>query len=120
MPEKKKPVKKESVKAKEKKTTKPVKKTPNVKRNRKPIFARQNAHRKVRVASKGWRRPRGIDSKQKRNKRHMGARPNPGFGRKNSERGLHPCGAVEVLVHNVAELQGLGKEYPYADFKRRR
>ena len=76
-------------------------------RKRKPTFARQNAHRKKRVKNKGWRRPRGIDSKQKRHEQQMGALPTIGYGKPKKERGLHPCGLQEIRIFNVKELAGL-------------
>jgi ribosomal protein L32E len=66
---------------------------------KKPKFARENAHRKVRVKSKGWRTPRGTDSKQRRGKKHQPKVPKIGYctGRK----------PIEILVANVNELTKL-------------
>jgi len=68
---------------------------------KKPKFARENAHRKVRVKGKGWRTPRGTDSKQRRGKRHQPKVPRIGYGT-----GRKP---VEILVANVDELSKLKK-----------
>ncbi len=58
-------------------------------------------------AVKSWRRPRGIDNKQRLK---LKSRPKqPAIGYKNPEevRGLHPSGRRPVLVHNVRELREL-------------
>jgi len=64
---------------------------------KKPKFARENAHRKVRVKKKGWRRPRGTDSKQRVGKKHQPKKPNIGYGTKKKEK--------EILVANMNELE---------------
>jgi len=71
----------------------------------KPTFQRQNAHRKRRVSKKGWRRPRGEDSKQKRSMKYMGAKPTVGYGNARAKKGLHPTGLAEVRVRNVKDLE---------------
>jgi len=70
---------------------------------KKPKFVRQNSHRKVRVKGKSWRRPRGLDSKQKRGKKHMPKRPRIGYGTGGKKE-------KDTFVGNVNELEGLEKE----------
>ena len=74
---------------------------------KKPKFVRQGAHRKKRVKKKGWRRPRGMDSKQKKQKRYMSALPTVGYRKSKGSRGLHPCGLLEVRIFNVKDLDKL-------------
>ncbi len=59
---------------------------------------------------KSWRRPRGIDNKQRL---RLKSRPRlPGVGYKNPEaiRGLHPSGFRWTIVHNVGELRKAKEE----------
>ena len=57
--------------------------------------------------SDSWRRPRGLQSKQRKQKKAKGAHPTPGFGSPVAVRGLHPCGYEDILVDNPMELEGL-------------
>jgi large subunit ribosomal protein L32e len=70
-----------------------------------PKFQRQNVRLKKRVTRTGWRKPRGIDNKQRIYKWGFGASPNIGYRNARCVRGLHPCGLREVLVHNESELE---------------
>jgi large subunit ribosomal protein L32e len=60
--------------------------------------------------SDSWRRPRGLQSKQRMQKKAKGAHPTPGFGSPVAVRGLHPSGYEDILVHNLMELEGLDAE----------
>ena len=74
---------------------------------RKPKFVRQRSHHKKRVKPR-WRRPRGIDSKQRKGVKAKGARPRIGYGSPRKKRGLH--GKVrEVLVRNILDLEKASK-----------
>ena len=55
-----------------------------------------------------WRRPRGIDNKQRIRKRSAGPVPRVGYRNAVSLRFLHPSGLKEVLVHNMNELLAAG------------
>lgn len=57
--------------------------------------------------SDSWRRPRGLQSKQRLQKKAKGALPTPGYGSPVAVRGLHPSGYEDILVHNPQELEGL-------------
>lgn len=57
--------------------------------------------------SDSWRRPRGLQSKQRLQKKAKGAHPTPGYGSPIAVRGLHPSGYQDILVHNLAELEAL-------------
>jgi large subunit ribosomal protein L32e len=75
---------------------------------RRPVFGRQAANRYFRIGRDGaWRRPRGLQSKQRR---HYGYRPKVvriGYRSPARVRGRVPSGFVPVLVHNRDELDGL-------------
>jgi len=68
-----------------------------------PKFQRPNRAVSKRV-SLSWRKPRGIDSKQRMHLNWAGARPDIGFRSARATRGLHPSGAKEVLVRNAKEF----------------
>jgi len=78
-------------------------------RHNKPAFKRRGLHRKVRLADV-WRRPRGLQSKQRRQFRAKGALPRPGYGSPAAVRGLHPSGYEEVRVFSPADLAGLNPD----------
>jgi len=63
---------------------------------KKPSFTVQNSKKK-RVKSR-WRKPRGIDSKQRIRKKQCGAVPKVGYKRKKG------TGKKEILVRNMKEL----------------
>ena len=71
-----------------------------------PVFGRQAAHRYHRIGRWGsWRRPRGLQSKQRR---HYGYRPRIvriGYGSPAATRGLTPSGFRPVLVHTSDEIE---------------
>lgn len=69
-----------------------------------PSFVRQNRTYKKRVARTGWRKPRGIDNKQRIGWKGQGALPKIGYGQANATKHFHPAGMPEVLVHNEGEL----------------
>ena len=71
--------------------------------SKKPGFARQNKRYKKRVGD-SWRRPRGIDNKQRVQKRGFGALPKAGYGTAAEKKGLHPTGAKEKPAFNVNDL----------------
>ena len=73
-------------------------------RKKHPKFQRQNVGLKPRVRHTGWRKPRGIDNKQRIYKWGFGASPSIGYRSARSIRGLHPCGLREVRVFNERDL----------------
>ena len=75
---------------------------------RRPKFVRQATHRYFRIGRRGsWRRPRGLQSKQRR---HYGYRPRivrVGFGSPKRTRGLTPTGFKPVLVRTDVEITAI-------------
>ncbi len=75
---------------------------------RRPVFGRQAANRYYRIGrDNAWRRPRGLQSKQRR---HYGYRPRIvriGYGSPADVRGLTPSGYRPVLVHHADDLAPL-------------
>jgi large subunit ribosomal protein L32e len=75
-----------------------------------PKFTPQNYGRKKRVKIR-WRRPRGIDSKQRIFIAHIAASPMIGWRSPRNSRGLHPSGLPEVLIcseSDMSKLKGMG------------
>ncbi len=75
---------------------------------RRPIFGRQAANRYWRIGRDGaWRRPRGLQSKQRR---HYGYRPKivrVGYRSPARVRGLVPSGFRPIVVRTSKDLEGL-------------
>jgi len=73
-----------------------------------PVFGRQAANRYGRIGRDGaWRRPRGLQSKQRR---HYGYRPRVvriGYRGPAAVRGLTPAGFRPILVRTGAEIEAL-------------
>ena len=72
-------------------------------------FKRQCLHAKAKLEDV-WRRPRGGQSKQRKQKKAKGRIPTPGFAGPAAVRGFHPCGMKEALVMTVATLESLDPE----------
>jgi large subunit ribosomal protein L32e len=77
---------------------------------RRPEFLRQEWHRRKRLQTAKWRRPRGGHSKMRQ---HYGYRPpvvSIGYGSPREARFLHPSGFREVMVYNVKDLAKIKPE----------
>ena len=76
--------------------------------SRRPIFGRQAANRYYRIGRDGaWRRPRGLQSKQRR---HYGYRPRivrVGYRSPARVRGLVPSGFKPILVRTSTDLAAI-------------
>jgi large subunit ribosomal protein L32e len=75
---------------------------------RRPIFGRQAANRYYRIGRDGaWRRPRGLQSKQRRHYGYRAKIVRIGYRSPARVRGLVPSGFAPVLVHTAEEIAGL-------------
>lgn len=72
-------------------------------KEKKPDFVRQESWRYDRV-DESWRRPRGIDSKMRKEVKGWPARVKVGYRGPRKARGLHPTAYREVIVYNVDDL----------------
>ena len=75
-----------------------------------PTFRRQEWFRYRRLSKTGYRKPKGKDSKMRKNRKYRSPMARVGYGKVAAARGLHPSGFNEVLVHNSNELDGLDPE----------
>ncbi|MCX8171334.1 MAG: 50S ribosomal protein L32e [Candidatus Bathyarchaeota archaeon] len=78
-------------------------------KRRKPDFIRQESWRYIRV-DENWRRPKGIDSKMRKEVKGWPAKVKIGYGGPNAARGLHPSTYREVVVYNVNDLSKINPE----------
>lgn len=69
-----------------------------------PSFRRTEWFRYARLSRSGWRKPKGMDNKQRRNYKYRGSLVRIGHGKVAAARGLHPSGFAEVMVHNSSDL----------------
>lgn len=71
-----------------------------------PEFVRQESWRYVRIHPE-WRKPKGVDSKMRRQDKGWPPLARVGYRGRADARGLHPSGHFDVLVHRTADLEGL-------------
>jgi len=75
-----------------------------------PKFRRQEWFRYYRLSRTGWRKPKGLQSKQRLNMKYRTPMARVGYGKISSVRGLHSSGFEDVLVNNPTDLAGLDPE----------
>lgn len=75
-----------------------------------PKFRRQEWFRYRRLSKTGYRKPKGKDSKMRKNKKYRSPMARIGYGKISVARGLHPSGFEEVMVHKADQLDGLDPE----------
>jgi len=73
---------------------------------KKPNFIRQDAHKKAEIKKK-WRRPRGLQSKMRLNKKGYRKSPSQGYRSPAVVRGLHSSGLVSVIVYSKKDLDNI-------------
>ena len=76
-------------------------------KNKKPSFRRQDSHKKKRVSRTGYRRPKGLQSKVRLNKRGYVKKVRPGYGSPSDVKGMHPKGLFPFVVDNVNQLEAI-------------
>ena len=75
-----------------------------------PSFRRTEWFRYKRLSRSGWRKPHGMDNKQRRNFKYRGSLVRIGHGKVSAASGLHPSGFEEVMVHNTRDLNQIDAE----------
>jgi len=76
-----------------------IKRLLRVRKTKSARFKREGVDKKKCIKD-SWRRPRGIQSKQRAQKKAKGPLPTPGYGSPVAVRGMHPSGFFELLVFN--------------------
>jgi large subunit ribosomal protein L32e len=74
--------------------------------DQRPAFVRQESWRYVRIHPE-WRKPKGVDSKMRRQDKGWPPLVRVGYRGPAKARGLHPSGHYEVLVHRTGDLDQL-------------
>ncbi|WP_319506730.1 50S ribosomal protein L32e [uncultured Methanolobus sp.] len=77
-----------------------------IQKHKKPDFKRTDSHKYKRLDS-NWRRPRGLQGKQRKHIKAKGALAQVGYGSPVAVKGLHPSGYAEVLVCTVNQLDSV-------------
>ena len=75
-----------------------------------PVFQRTEWFRYKRLSRSGWRKPKGMDNKQRRNYKYRSSLVRVGHGKVAAARGLHPSGLREIMVHNPNDLEVIDPE----------
>ena len=75
-------------------------------KGKKPHFNRTDAHKYKRLDS-NWRRPRGLQGKQRKHIKAKGALAQAGYGSPVAVKGLHPSGYADILVRNVGDVDAI-------------
>lgn len=78
-------------------------------KHKKPSFVRQESWRYDRV-DESWRKPKGIDSKMRKEVKGWPPRVKVGYRGPKLARGLHPSAFKEVIVYNVNDLRKVNAE----------
>jgi large subunit ribosomal protein L32e len=80
-----------------------------IQKHKKPQFKRTESHKYKRLDD-NWRRPRGLQGKQRKGIKAKGAVAQVGYGSPAAVKGLHPSGYSEVLVCTVSQLDDVNAE----------
>lgn len=72
----------------------------------KPSFVRQESWRYARLST-SWRKPKGIDNHQRKQKKGWPSLVKIGYGGPRVARWLHPSGYTDNLVYNLKDLEKL-------------
>ena len=79
-------------------------------KKKQPAFRRQEWFRYRRLAKTGWRKPKGMQSSQRINRKYRSPMARIGYRKIASVRGLHPSGFEEVMAHKPSDLDGINPE----------
>lgn len=72
-------------------------------------FKREDNHKKDSVPD-SYRKPKGGHSRSRLKKKGAMPMPNPGYRTPEEDRGKHPSGYEEVMVHNTSDLEKINVE----------
>jgi len=78
-------------------------------KKKKPLFIRKDIYKKKKLG-KSWRKPRGLDNKQRLCKRGVAKIISSGYRAPAEIRGLHNSGLTPVIVSSMSQIASLTKE----------
>ena len=76
-------------------------------KKKQPAFRRQEWFRYKRLSRTGWKKPRGDDSSQRKNRKYRSPMVRVGYGKIADARGLHPSGFEEVRINTPKEIENV-------------
>lgn len=76
-------------------------------KSKKPTFKVQDSHKKSRVSSTKWRKPKGIQSKIRLSKKGYCKKVKVGYGSPKVVRGLDKSGLVAVIVSSIKGIESI-------------
>ncbi|MFH0870815.1 MAG: eL32 family ribosomal protein [archaeon] len=76
-----------------------------------PVFSRKDCNRKKRIEDDVWRKARGVDNKQRLNRKGYKKGPSSGYQAPILVRGLHKSGLIPMMVSSPDQLNNLSKEH---------
>jgi len=79
-------------------------------KKKRPAFMRKDIYKKSKLGS-SWRKPRGLDNKQRLCKRGPAKKISNGYRAPCEIRGLHNSGLIPVVVSNIFQLNALTNEH---------
>lgn len=78
-------------------------------KSKKPKFSRQDSHKKPKLGTK-WRRPKGLQSKMRLNRRGYKRSISKGWKSPKAVRGLDKTGLHPIMVQTLNQLKNIDKE----------
>ena len=78
-------------------------------KSKKPKFSRQDSHKKPKLGTK-WRRPKGLQSKMRLNRRGYKRSISKGWKSPKAVRGLDKTGLQPIMVQTLNQLKNIDKE----------
>ncbi len=75
-------------------------------KSKKPTYVKQDSHKKSKLSS-AYRRPRGLQSKVRLNKKGYRTMPTVGYGSPNAVKHLTSSGLIPFVITNISDLESI-------------